>query len=113
METTEKFALALEAPVDQLFYDGEKPPQLPNLPKTKTATEIIWGATSKDARYLTKLRRLLARAAEEDRKLLLSMAQQIATHKVARLRSQSRPNQRLNTIRQFRLEDLFERTRAR
>ncbi len=86
LETIEKFAPALELPVYQLFYDGEKPPELPNLPKRRTAADIAWGTTGKDARFLTKLRRLLARAAERDRKLLLAMAQKIATHKVARAR---------------------------
>jgi len=87
VETIEKFARALEVPVYQLFYDGEKPPELPNLPKRKTSADIAWGTSGKDARFLTKLRRLLAKTAEQDRKLLLSMAQKIATHKVARTRS--------------------------
>jgi transcriptional regulator with XRE-family HTH domain len=87
VETIEKFARALEVPVYQLFYDGEKPPELPNLPKRKTAADIAWGTTGKDARFLAKLRRLLGRTAERDRKLLLSMAQKIATHKVARVRN--------------------------
>jgi len=86
VETIEKFARALEVPIYQLFYDGDKPPELPNLPKRRTAADIAWGTTGKDARFLTKLRRLLARAAERDRKLLLAMAQKIATHKVARAR---------------------------
>jgi len=84
VETIEKFARALEVPIYQLFYDGDKPPELPNLTKRTTAADIAWGTTGKDARFLTKLRRLLARTAERDRKLLLSMAQKIATHKVAR-----------------------------
>ncbi len=84
VETIEKFARALEVPIYQLFYDGDKPPDLPNLPKRKTAADIAWGTAGKDARFLAKLRRLLARAAERDRKLLLAMAQKIATHKVAR-----------------------------
>jgi transcriptional regulator with XRE-family HTH domain len=86
VETIERFARALEVPICQLFYDGEKPPQLPNLPKRKTAADIVWGATGKDGRFLTKLRRLLARTEEGDRKLLLAMAQKIATHKAARVR---------------------------
>jgi len=40
VETIEKFARALEVPMYQLFYDGNKPPELPNLPKRKTADEI-------------------------------------------------------------------------
>jgi transcriptional regulator with XRE-family HTH domain len=91
VETIEKFARALEVPIYQLFYDGDKPPELPNLPKRKTAADIAWGATGKDARFLTKLRRLLAKTAERDRRLLLSMTQKIATHKVTRVHaSQSR-----------------------
>ncbi len=84
VETIEKFARALEVPIYQLFYDGDKPPDLPKLPKRKTTADIAWGTAGKDARFLTKLRRLLARAAERDRKLLLAMAQKIAAHKVAR-----------------------------
>jgi transcriptional regulator with XRE-family HTH domain len=44
VETIEKFARALGVPVYQLFYDGERPPQLPNLPKRKAAADIVWGA---------------------------------------------------------------------
>ena len=98
VETIAKFARALEVPVYQLFYDGEKPPELPNLPKRKTAADIAWGATGKDARFLTKLRRLLAKTAERERKLLLSMTQKIATHKVPRPHGQSRAKQGTSTI---------------
>ena len=86
VETIEKFARALEVPMYQLFYDGEKPPELPNLPKRKTAGESAWGSTGKDARYLARLRQLLAKTADRDRKLLLSLAQKIATHKPLRSR---------------------------
>lgn len=86
VETIEKFARALEVPMYQLFYDGEKPPELPNLPKGKTADEIAWGSTGKDARYLARFRQLLAKTADRDRKLLLSLAQKIATHKPVRSR---------------------------
>ena len=87
VETIEKFARALEVPTYQLFYDGDKPPELPNLPKRETAADIAWGTTGKDARFLTKLRRHLAKTAERDRKLLLAMTQKIATRKVVRPRS--------------------------
>jgi transcriptional regulator with XRE-family HTH domain len=78
IETLEKMARALEVPMYQLFYDGEEPPKLPNLPKRKSSDDIAWGSTGKDARYLNKLRRLLAKSEEEDRKLLLYMAQKMA-----------------------------------
>ncbi len=78
VETLEKFARALEVPMYQLFYDGEEPPKLPNLPKRKSSDEIAWGSSGKDARFLNKLRRLLGKSGEEDRKLLLHMAQKLA-----------------------------------
>ena len=78
IETVEKFARALEVPLYQLFYDGEEPPKLPNLPNRKTAGEVAWGSTGKDARFLAKLRRLLGRMDEGNRRLLLFMAQKMA-----------------------------------
>jgi hypothetical protein len=56
------------------FYDGEAPPKLENLPKRKTADEIVWGSSGKDARFVSNLRRLLSRAEERDRKLLMSFS---------------------------------------
>src|ERR1700674_4383228 len=73
VETLEKFARALEIPMYQLFYDGEEPPKLPklsNLSKRKAADDIAWGSTGKDARWLYKFLRLLARTEDGDRKLL-------------------------------------------
>ena len=78
IETLEKMARALEVPLYQLFYDGEEPPELPNLPKRKTADEIAWGQSGKEARFLNRLRRLLSRIDEGDRRLLLYMAQKMA-----------------------------------
>jgi transcriptional regulator with XRE-family HTH domain len=78
IETLEKLARALECPLYQLFYDGEEPPKLPNLPKGKSSDDIAWGTSGKDGRYLNKLRRLLSKSDEADRKLLLHMAQKMA-----------------------------------
>jgi transcriptional regulator with XRE-family HTH domain len=78
IETLEKMARALEVPLYHLFYDGDEPPKLPNLPKRKSSDDIAWGSSGKDARFLGKLRRLLAKSEEADRKLLLYMAQKMA-----------------------------------
>jgi transcriptional regulator with XRE-family HTH domain len=78
IETLEKLARALEVPLYQLFYDGEEPPKLPNLPRRKSSDDIAWGSSGKDGRFLNKLRRLLAKTEEADRKLLLHMAQKMA-----------------------------------
>jgi transcriptional regulator with XRE-family HTH domain len=39
--TLERIAAALEVPLHKLFYDGDEPPPLPNLPRRRTAAEII------------------------------------------------------------------------
>jgi transcriptional regulator with XRE-family HTH domain len=78
VETLEKFARALEVPLYQLFYDGEEPPKLPNLPKRKSADDIVWGSKGKDARMLAKFCRLFSRTNESDMRLLLFMAQKMA-----------------------------------
>jgi transcriptional regulator with XRE-family HTH domain len=78
IETLEKFARALEVPMYQLFYDGEEPPKLPNLLRRKSSDDIAWGSSGKDGRYLNKLRRLLAKAGEENRKLVMYMTQKLA-----------------------------------
>src|SRR5271155_2619011 len=79
IETLEKIARALEVPLYQLFYDGEEPPALPNLPRRNSSDDIAWGSAGKDARYLGRFRRLLGRIEEEDRRLLLYMAQKMAS----------------------------------
>ncbi len=84
IETLEKLARALEVPVYQLFYDGEEPPRLPNLPKRKSSDDFAWGSSGKDARFLNKLRRLLSKSDEADRKLLLHMAQKVARPRAGR-----------------------------
>jgi transcriptional regulator with XRE-family HTH domain len=81
VETLEKFARALEVPLYQLFYDGDEPPKLPPLPKRRPGGALIWGDTGKDARTLAKFRRLLGRADEEDRRLLLFMAKKMVRTK--------------------------------
>jgi hypothetical protein len=84
IETMEKMARALEVPLYQLFYDGEEPPALPNLPKRRTADDIAWGSSGKDARLFNQLRRQLSRMDEGDRRLLLFMAQKMSRHVAGR-----------------------------
>jgi len=75
IETLEKMARALEVPMYQLFDDGD---ELPNLPKRRTADEIVWGSSRKDARSLHKLCRDLSRMDEKKRSVLLAMAQKMS-----------------------------------
>ncbi len=81
VETLEKFARALELPMYQLFYDGEEPPKLPNLLKRKSADDIVWGDSGKDARMLAQFCRLFGRMTDGDRGFVLLMAQKMAKRK--------------------------------
>lgn len=84
VETLEKMALALEVPLYKLFYDGQAPPKVPHLPNRKSADEIAWGSSGKDARFLLKLRRHLGRLDEKDRMLLFYTAQRMARLRLTR-----------------------------
>jgi transcriptional regulator with XRE-family HTH domain len=81
VETLEKFARALEIPMYRLFYDGEKPPKHLNLPKRKTADDILWGSKGKDPRILDQFCRLFSRMDEGDLVMVLFMAQRMARRK--------------------------------
>jgi len=87
LDTIEKFARALEVPLYQLFYEGEQPPALPLLPKRRTSDDIVWGSSRKEGRQLTQLQRLLGRISQEDRNLLMFMAQKMARQKQAASRN--------------------------
>ncbi len=78
LETLEKLPRAFEVPLYQLFYEGEEPPEVPHLLKRKSTDEGAWGSFGRDARYVSKLRRLLGKSDEQDRKLILYMTQKMA-----------------------------------
>lgn len=81
IETLEKMASALEVPLHLLFYDGEEPSKLPNLPRRKGADELVWEASRKNTRMLSRFCRLLCRMNEEDRNILFFIAQKLAQRK--------------------------------
>src|SRR5437879_1388937 len=81
IETLEKLARALEVPMYHLFYDGEEPPKLPNLPKRKTGADIAWGSKGKDARLLAQICRLFSRMDNGDLGMVLFMAQKMTRRK--------------------------------
>jgi transcriptional regulator with XRE-family HTH domain len=76
IETLEKMARAVKVPLDQLFYEGQEPPNVPALFRQKSSD--AWGDFGKDAQFLSKLRRALGKANEDNRKLVLHMAQKMA-----------------------------------
>jgi transcriptional regulator with XRE-family HTH domain len=81
VETLEKFARALEVPMYQLFYDGEEPPKLPNRLNRKSADDILWGSSGRDARLLAKFCRMFRRMKNDDMATVLFMAQKMAKRK--------------------------------
>jgi transcriptional regulator with XRE-family HTH domain len=71
VETLEKFARALDMPLYQLLYEGEKPPK-----SLKTQAQEIddWASRGKGRRTFSKLQNALQKMSESDRALLLYMA---------------------------------------
>jgi len=90
IETLEKLARALEVPLYQLFYDGEKPPEVPNLLKRKSADGAAWGSTGKNSIYMHKLVKCLSKASDSDRKLVLAMAQKVSGERGRRVSQAAR-----------------------
>jgi transcriptional regulator with XRE-family HTH domain len=76
--TLEKMARALEIPLYKLFYDGDKPAKAPAVFKRETSDDGLWGSSGKDAKYLNKLRCLMGKASDDDRKLILYTLQKMA-----------------------------------
>jgi len=80
LETLERLAAALELPLYQLFYEGDQPPDLPNLSKRQTTEELELSAEQeKELRFFEKVKRLLAKIDDKDRQLLLYMANKLAS----------------------------------
>jgi transcriptional regulator with XRE-family HTH domain len=78
LATLEKYARALGVPIYQLFYEGEAPPKLPELPDSTTGDGAFGRGSKKDAQTLRRFGVLLKSMSEKDRNLLLSMAQGMA-----------------------------------
>jgi transcriptional regulator with XRE-family HTH domain len=77
IETLEKMARAMEVPIYQIFYDGEKPPAS----EPAKISGDAWGSRGRNARMLSRFRRLMSRADKNDLKLLLFMAQKMSQRK--------------------------------
>jgi transcriptional regulator with XRE-family HTH domain len=75
VDTLEKLARAMEMPLYELMYDGQEPPA-PLAGGGERSDE--WGSAGKNARFLNKICRFLAKVSERDRQFLLSFAQYLA-----------------------------------
>jgi transcriptional regulator with XRE-family HTH domain len=71
VETLEKFARALDMPLYQLLYEGERPPKSLN---TQAQEKEDWASRGKGSRTFSKLQNALQKMSVSDRALLLSMA---------------------------------------
>jgi transcriptional regulator with XRE-family HTH domain len=80
VETLEKIARALEMPLYQLLYEGEKPPEAIGSQENITSDKG-WGTEGKHVRLLAKLRRNLSRMNMRDRQLVMSVASYMASRR--------------------------------
>lgn len=76
IETLEKLARALEVPMYQLFYDGEKPPDA--TPFTNGKDEKLFGKTHEERKYMRKISRKLPHMTKKNRDLLLLIANKMS-----------------------------------
>jgi len=83
IETLEKLARALEVPMYQIFYDGEEPPKVPAPPEGSTNHTDEWGNNGDSGKFFRRLRELLGRLNEPDRKLIMHMTFQMGRKKRA------------------------------
>jgi transcriptional regulator with XRE-family HTH domain len=81
IETLQKLARALEIPMYQLFYDGETRPEPPSFPSGMPAGSDEWGSSGEPAKFFQRLRQVLARLSDGDRKLIMHMTSHLARKK--------------------------------
>jgi transcriptional regulator with XRE-family HTH domain len=78
IETLEKLARALDIPLYQLFYDGDKLPALPNPSAKNKPAEKDWASSGKWSRFMMRVQDLVGRMDPRDRQLLLFMTEKMA-----------------------------------
>ncbi len=83
VETLEKYAAAFNVPLYRLFYEGAEPVPLPKVEPWADLEDLanVPGDQDSDARFLLKLKRLLAKVGERDRKVFLAVLHKVAAAK--------------------------------
>jgi len=61
LETLERLAAALDVPLYQLFYEGEEPPPLPDLPARQTTEDLALAEEGDTEKRFKRIRLLLAK----------------------------------------------------
>lgn len=77
LDTLEKFARVLDVPLYRLFYNGETPPATPHLTVRTTLVDLATEDSS-EARFLSRLKKLVHRVPDPDRDVLLGLARRLA-----------------------------------
>lgn len=77
LETIEKIARALEIPLYEIFYDGEKPPEIEFL-VSDGRRKRPFGKSTSDAKYIQSLLRIVEGMDTSARKQLLRAAREIS-----------------------------------
>ena len=77
LETVEKIARALGMPLYQVFYDGEKPPEIEAVTKD-ARRKLPFGKNSSDRKYLQTLLKIVEGMDTSQRKSLLRAARSVA-----------------------------------
>jgi transcriptional regulator with XRE-family HTH domain len=80
LETLQRFAKALDVSLSELSYSGEQGPTRPRLKALEAVEKRAQegGKAGREARFLLKLRTLLVRIPETDRRLFLSLVKELA-----------------------------------
>lgn len=73
VQTLEKYAIALEVPLYELFHEGNDRIRKPEFPPT-SADSSLWGSRRKERRELRGFAKALSRMSAHERKLLFWMA---------------------------------------
>jgi transcriptional regulator with XRE-family HTH domain len=81
IETLEKLAAALEIPLYELFYDGEKVPDIPKLKRCVSMRGPEWGDSPNQSSKFRKLQSHLSKMTEFNRALLLTLAGKMVSSK--------------------------------
>ena len=82
VETLEKLARAYEIRLYQIFYEGSEEPPEVLVPGRRDGDD--WASHGAGRRLFTRLRDLLSRASEENRALVLHMAERVGRRKASR-----------------------------
>jgi len=89
VETLEKYARALKVPLYRLFTDSQ-PVNMPKLPPIKAP----WGADGQHQSELRLFAKAFRRLDEREQKLLMGLAQEMATRHVKKVRYVARTAQK-------------------